>query len=88
MIVEASCTTPTTTSTTTEAVPECARNPGYTQLNLDLVEFENLGDLLADCTKCDSSSATDYCDVVLDICVSNLGSRSVNIEELEAEVCH
>lgn len=73
----ASCNALTIESTTTPALPACASNSGYTRFMLNFRKYENVADVTADCSRCDSASAPgqDYCDLVFDICVSRLGQR-------------
>ena len=42
---------------------------------LDFVTYQNLDDLKATGVKCDDNGTTDYCDLGLEICISEIGEK-------------
>lgn len=81
LVIEAVCSRiPITAAPTTSPAPDLCTpvNNGVSEVRLKFVSYENLGDIKMDCSRCDSNtspSQQNYCDIVLEICVSPLGKR-------------
>lgn len=75
--METSCAVPMTDAVTTPSPVLCAVSSGYSEYSIQFVSLENLADAKYDCGRCDASvgGGNDYCDIVLDICISDLGSK-------------
>lgn len=92
MVVESSCgLLSTTTSPATTTAPNTCRPValGVSEFRLKFVSYENLGDLQSDCSRCDSNTMPgqqNYCDLVLDVCISPLGKRYTSISVVSC--CH
>ena len=75
MIVESDCGQ--SLLTTTPAPVLCRGvTRGYSEVSIKFVSYENMGDIQNDCKRCDSGQQ-DYCDIVLDICISPRGRRLI-----------
>ena len=80
-----STTTTSTTTTTTEPPTTtpvyCSQRAGYIDLYLQFYNYSNPTDQKATGIRCDAeregTGILDYCDLVIEVCVSEIGSRSV-----------
>ena len=48
---------------------------GYTKMYIDFITYINEFDLKATGIRCDNNGTRDYCDLVLELCISRLGNR-------------